>query len=478
MAGAAPPEASPGPPSPSLLARETCRASRVGLSAGACHARLRSCDAFAKTYDDFVERTTSGGLISIVSIVAVCALVASEILAFTLRPPRELVSMDVDATALSSAAELMEVRFDIRFERAPCATLALDITDAFGERQRDARRNVLAQPIGASTGAAGTLGARCGPCHLPREAPSGARGPGESGAPRDAAAEAGQREPCCSSCEDVRAVQHASGLIGGWRAAPQCAAESQRRASRKPREASADTLPLGERQPQPRQLEGARQDSSGCRVAGTVLVERAAGQLRFSMAASDGSEWTPPDASAPARTADVSHTITLLEFAAHDGGGHGLDATHAATVRHGQAGARPDGALDGAAFVDASVGADLARIYLVTIVPTARVDGGTVVERAFQLSATEHTELAASTAGRARTWAGVTLAYELSPIAIVTNVQPRLLLDLVAACTAIVGGGITIAMAVDALVHSLGDAVETGGHGGGGMGRYVGLKQT
>jgi hypothetical protein len=106
--------------------------------------------------------------------------------------------------------------------------------------------------------------------------------------------------------------------------------------------------------------------------------------------------------------------------------------------------------------------ADVTRIYLVTVVPTRRLRGRTVAREAYEYSATEHTEPAASAQGH-RAWAGVTFSFELSPIVIVTAVQPRLLVDLLASVTAIVGGGFTIAMLVDACVHSLRDAVEPRG---------------
>ena len=405
--------------------------------APACRARLlhraRALDAFPKTYEDFVERTRAGGLVSVVSIAAICALTAVDALAFTLEPPREVVSMDVDTTGAASGGR-MRVRFDVDFPATPCAALALDVTDAFGERQRGVHRAAVAAPLPPLPGVADAgapLPERCGPCLLSPPPPGSGGGDDE------------RNGPCCGSCEEVRAAQHARGIIGGWRAAPQC------------RAARSDGAPEA-----PATRTHARV-SGGCRAHGFVAVERAAGQLRFSAAGGAAGAvarvWEPPNAVAPARTANVGHVMRSLAF---EPGG---DAAARGGARQNDG--RIGGALDCVAFTDEGGGADISRTYLVTIVPTRRVHAGgrkglAGASAGNEFSFTEHTEPAAGAHGGRRAWAGVTLAFELSPIAVVTSVQPRLLLDLLASVTAIVGGGVTIAMLVDACVHSLRDAVD------------------
>lgn len=365
----------------------------------------RALDGFPKTHEDFVERTRAGGLVSVVSVGAICALVVSDVLAFALSPPRELVAMDVDTMP---AGGRIRVLFDIDFPLAPCSALALDVTDALGERQRGVRRAALATPLPPAVGAPSPLAERCGPCFSPDPTTHAADG------------------PCCASCEEVRAAQHARGLVGGWRAAPQCA-----RAADAP--AAPAAVPAGP--------DGG---AVGCRAHGSVDVERAAGQLRFRVGAAG------LDALSSSRAANVSHLVRSLAFA----GGERASASERARER-----ARA-GALDNLHFTDRSAGGVTSHSYLVTVVPTKRVRaGGAALHEGYEFSSAEHSEAAAPARGAAlRAWAGVTIAFELSPIAVVTVVQPRLLLDLLSSVTAIVGGGVTVAMLIDACLHSLRDA--------------------
>lgn len=431
-------QSSPRPPSPPPLPPTLPREAPANRRQG--WAWARALDAFPKTYEDFVERTRAGGLISVVLVTTICALVLSDVLAFALNPPYEVVAMDVDTTP---AAGRMAVLFDVEFPSVPCVALTLDVTDAFGERQRGVHRAALTSPLQPDVGALLPLAERCGPCLLP--APS----PGSK--PQDGPA--ASEEPCCSTCEEVRATQHAHGLIGGWRTAPQCRAA---------RSHAADGLQAASDTQEPLALH------AGCRAYGSVVLERAAGQLRFSAgtAGPDAPIWEQPGPASPSRTANVSHLVRSFAFAAHNAAHSVRFAADGGARGRGSSG----GALDDVAFTDQSATGDISRVYLVTVVPTRRVRAGvgrapaTVLHTGYEYSFTEHSEASAGAAhARRRTWAGVTIAFELSPIAVVTTEQPRLLLDLLASVTAIIGGGVTLAMLLDACVHSLRDAVDTRG---------------
>lgn len=92
-------------------------------------ARFTRLDAFTKTVEDARVRTTSGGIITLVSLLVIFWLSWGEWADYrrvTVRP--ELV---VD----KGRGERMEISLNISFPRVPCELLTLDVMDVSGELQ-------------------------------------------------------------------------------------------------------------------------------------------------------------------------------------------------------------------------------------------------------------------------------------------------------------------------------------------------------
>ena len=91
--------------------------------------RFTRLDAFTKTVEDARVRTTSGGIVTIVSLLVIFWLTWGEWADYrrvTIRP--ELV---VD----KGRGERMEIALNISFPRVPCELLTLDVMDVSGELQ-------------------------------------------------------------------------------------------------------------------------------------------------------------------------------------------------------------------------------------------------------------------------------------------------------------------------------------------------------
>lgn len=98
--------------------------------------RFTRLDAFTKTVEDARVRTTSGGIVTVVSLLAIIYLVFgewSDYRRITVHP--ELV---VD----KSRGEKMEIHMNITFPRVPCELLTLDVMDVSGEIQQGVMHGV------------------------------------------------------------------------------------------------------------------------------------------------------------------------------------------------------------------------------------------------------------------------------------------------------------------------------------------------
>lgn len=99
--------------------------------------RFTRLDAFTKTVDEARVRTTSGGIVTIASLLIVLYLAFGEWRDYrrvVVRP--ELV---VDKTR----GEKMEIWMNMTFPHVPCELLTLDVMDVSGEMQVGVKHGVL-----------------------------------------------------------------------------------------------------------------------------------------------------------------------------------------------------------------------------------------------------------------------------------------------------------------------------------------------
>ena len=98
--------------------------------------QLKRFDAYAKTLDDFRVRTTSGGLMTIVSSLIIFFLFILELKYFLNTDVVQVLFVD------TSRQEKMNITIDIEFLALPCSYLTVDAMDISGDSQTDIAHNL------------------------------------------------------------------------------------------------------------------------------------------------------------------------------------------------------------------------------------------------------------------------------------------------------------------------------------------------
>jgi len=98
--------------------------------------RFTRLDAFTKTVEDARIRTTSGGIVTIVSLIVVLFLSWGE-----WRDYRRIV-VHPELIVDKGRGERMEIHLNISFPRVPCELLTLDVMDVSGEQQHGVQHGV------------------------------------------------------------------------------------------------------------------------------------------------------------------------------------------------------------------------------------------------------------------------------------------------------------------------------------------------
>lgn len=94
-------------------------------------AQLQRFDAYAKTLDDFRIRTTSGGLVTIISTAIIIILFFFQLQYYLLTDVEQVLFVD------TSRNEKMNITIDIKFPILPCSYLTIDSMDISGESHTD-----------------------------------------------------------------------------------------------------------------------------------------------------------------------------------------------------------------------------------------------------------------------------------------------------------------------------------------------------
>ncbi|CAF4833638.1 unnamed protein product, partial [Rotaria sp. Silwood1] len=98
--------------------------------------QLKRFDAYAKTLDDFRVRTTSGGLVTILSTFIIVILFYLQLQYYLTTDIEQVLFVD------TSRQEKMNITIDIRFPVLPCSYLTIDAMDVSGESQTDIVHNL------------------------------------------------------------------------------------------------------------------------------------------------------------------------------------------------------------------------------------------------------------------------------------------------------------------------------------------------
>ncbi|RPB00824.1 DUF1692-domain-containing protein [Choiromyces venosus 120613-1] len=166
--------------------------------------RLTRLDAFTKTVEDARVRTTSGGIVTLVSLCVVFILVIGEFREY--RRIQVLPELVVDKTR----GEQLPINLNITFPHVPCELLTLDVMDVSGEQQSSITHGIHltrltpfpeSKPVSTTSlnvhedTASHLDPAYCGNCY---------------GAPVPE-----KNKGCCQTCEDVREAYASIGWAFG-----------------------------------------------------------------------------------------------------------------------------------------------------------------------------------------------------------------------------------------------------------------------
>jgi len=98
--------------------------------------RFTRLDAFTKTVEDARIRTNSGGIVTVVSLIAIIYLILGEWTDYR----RIIVHPEIIVD--KSRGEKMEIHMDVSFPKMPCELLTLDVMDVSGEIQQGVMHGV------------------------------------------------------------------------------------------------------------------------------------------------------------------------------------------------------------------------------------------------------------------------------------------------------------------------------------------------
>ncbi len=171
---------------------------------------------YPKTLEDFTEKTTTGAVVSLVTLVFVLWLFVSEVSLFMAH------EVDPELFVDTERSDKIRINLDIYFPAMPCSFLTLDAMDSAGELQLDLAHNVFkkrlrdGQPVGvvrenvAQRGDATTVAPQPNATTVPVEA-AAAVVPHKSACGSCYGAQT-RADQCCNTCEEVREAYR----IRGW----------------------------------------------------------------------------------------------------------------------------------------------------------------------------------------------------------------------------------------------------------------------
>ncbi|KAL2145956.1 hypothetical protein VTI28DRAFT_5830 [Corynascus sepedonium] len=179
--------------------------------------RFTRLDAFTKTVEDARIRTTSGGIVTIVSLIVVFFLAWGEWAEY------RRIEVHPELIVDKGRGERMEIHLNITFPRIPCELLTLDVMDVSGEQQHGVQHGVTKTRLRPVSEGGGDIDSKtidlhardevavhldpnyCGDCYG-APAPSNAKKPG-----------------CCNTCDEVKeAYTQAAWAFGRGEGIKQC----------------------------------------------------------------------------------------------------------------------------------------------------------------------------------------------------------------------------------------------------------------
>ncbi|KAI3755284.1 hypothetical protein L1987_55080 [Smallanthus sonchifolius] len=362
--------------------------------------RVRNLDVYPKVNEDFYSRTLSGGVITLVSSIAMLFLVFSEL---------ELYLQTVTETKLvvdTSRGAKLKIHFDITFPAVSCTLLSLDAIDISGEQHLDIKHTVMknridtkgkliqvrydqigtpkfGKPVQKHGGEVEHNETYCGSCY---------------GAELSAA-------ECCNTCDEVRDAYRRR----GWGLM------------------NPDLVDQCKREGFVQRIKA--EEGEGCTVYGSLEVNKVAGNFHFVKSFHLENMHVPHDSKSFGEDSyNISHKINKLSFGDYYPGIiNPLDGVHWFQKN-------PNGMYQ----------------YFIKVVPTVYTPLRGTVIRSNQFSVTEHYK--GPDIGQ-RAPPGVFFFYDLSGIEVNFTETHTSFLHFLTNICAIVGGIFTVAGIVDSFIY-------------------------
>jgi len=165
--------------------------------------RVRAFDAFPKTMEDFREKTTSGGVVSIISMLLIAVLVIYETGSY-LTPKRS-----VDLTVDVSRGEKLKIYVDIDFPELNCDILGIDAIDVAGKAQLEITNHIYKEKLGRD-GKPLSPGSKKDRAFLTRHVKNTSLPDDYCGSCYGAEKTPGK---CCNTCDDVKNAYGKAGWV-------------------------------------------------------------------------------------------------------------------------------------------------------------------------------------------------------------------------------------------------------------------------
>ncbi|PQE22769.1 copii-coated vesicle membrane protein [Rutstroemia sp. NJR-2017a BVV2] len=213
--------------------------------------RFTRLDAFTKTVDEARVRTTSGGIVTIASLLIVLYLALGEWADY------RRVVVHPELVVDKGRGEKMEIHLNITFPKIPCELLTLDVMDVSGEQQVGVVHGVSKVRLAPQEEGGGVIDIKALELHHPDDEATHLA-PDYCGGCYGATPPANAKKPgCCNTCDEVREAYAAqSWAFGRGENVEQCEREH-----------------YGER------LDEQRKE--GCRIEGGIRVNKVVGNFHI-----------------------------------------------------------------------------------------------------------------------------------------------------------------------------------------------------
>ncbi|KAI9758656.1 MAG: nuclear mRNA export, poly(A)+RNA binding protein, partial [Chaenotheca gracillima] len=213
--------------------------------------RFTRFDAFTKTVEDARVRTTSGGIVTVTSLLIILYLVFGEWADY------RRIEVHPELIVDKSRGERMEIHLNVSFPRIPCELLTLDVMDVSGEQQMGILHGVNKVRLAPVAEGGRVIDIKALDLHSEDEIASHLA-PEYCGSCYSAPPPSNARKPgCCNTCAEVRdAYAAASWAFGRGENVEQCE-----------REGYAENLDAQRRE--------------GCRIEGGIRVNKVVGNFHI-----------------------------------------------------------------------------------------------------------------------------------------------------------------------------------------------------